>query len=99
MKIPSAGQGSGFVSAVLPLVGTPGGQQAVPLTKRHDMLPAITTRTGGMVATDWAPVIQTGIGAAAALGGDFVGAWMQGRGAAGSPAVPSLCLAGCLASK
>lgn len=32
------------------------------------------------MATDWAPVIQTGIGAAAAIGGGFVGAWMQGRG-------------------
>jgi hypothetical protein len=31
------------------------------------------------VATDWAPVIQTGIGAAAALGGGFVGAWWQAR--------------------
>jgi hypothetical protein len=32
-----------------------------------------------MVATDWAPVIQTGIGAAAALGGGVIGAWLQGR--------------------
>jgi hypothetical protein len=33
-----------------------------------------------MVATDWAPVIQTGIGAAAAIGGGLLGAWMQGLG-------------------
>jgi hypothetical protein len=32
-----------------------------------------------MVATDWAPVIQTGIGALAALGGGFVGAWLQSK--------------------
>jgi hypothetical protein len=32
-----------------------------------------------MVATDWTPVIQTGIGALAAIGGGFVGAWVQGR--------------------
>ena len=31
------------------------------------------------MATDWAPVIQTGIGAAAALGGGFIGAWWQAR--------------------
>jgi hypothetical protein len=34
-----------------------------------------------MVATDWAPVVQTGIGAVAALGGGFAAAWMQGRAA------------------
>jgi hypothetical protein len=28
---------------------------------------------------DWAPVIQTGIGALAAIAGGFVGAWVQGR--------------------
>lgn len=32
------------------------------------------------MATDWAPVIQTGIGAAAAISGGFVGAWWQARG-------------------
>jgi hypothetical protein len=33
-----------------------------------------------MVATDWwGPVIQTGIGAVAALGGGAVGAWFQAR--------------------
>jgi hypothetical protein len=32
------------------------------------------------VATDWGPVIQTGIGAVAAIGGGFVGAWWQARG-------------------
>ena len=31
------------------------------------------------MATDWAPVIQTGIGAAAALGGGVIGAWLQSR--------------------
>jgi hypothetical protein len=31
------------------------------------------------VATDWGPVIQTGVGAAAALGGGAVGAWLQAR--------------------
>jgi hypothetical protein len=31
------------------------------------------------VATDWGPVVQTGIGAVAAIGGGFVGAWVQGR--------------------
>jgi hypothetical protein len=41
--------------------------------------PASTNEPGGMVATDWAPVIQTGIGALAAIGGGFVGAWVQGR--------------------
>ena len=30
--------------------------------------------------TDWAPVVQTGIGAVAAIGGGFVGAWWQARG-------------------
>ena len=34
---------------------------------------------GGMVATDWGPVVQTAIGAAAAIGGGFLGAWVQGR--------------------
>lgn len=29
--------------------------------------------------TDWGPVLQTGIGAAAAVGGGLLGAWMQGR--------------------
>lgn len=29
------------------------------------------------MATDWAPVIQTGVGAA--LGGAALGAWLQGR--------------------
>jgi hypothetical protein len=32
------------------------------------------------VATDWGPVVQTGIGAVAAIGGGFVGAWWQARG-------------------
>jgi hypothetical protein len=32
------------------------------------------------VATDWAPVIQTGIGAAAALVGGAIGAWLQTKG-------------------
>jgi hypothetical protein len=32
------------------------------------------------VPTDWGPVIQTGVGAVAALGGGFIGAWWQGRG-------------------
>jgi hypothetical protein len=32
------------------------------------------------VPTDWAPVVQTGIGAVAAIGGGFVGAWWQARG-------------------
>ena len=31
------------------------------------------------MATDWGPVVQTGIGAAAAIGGGIVGAWMQAR--------------------
>jgi hypothetical protein len=31
------------------------------------------------VATDWTALGQTGIGAAAAIGGGIVGAWMQGR--------------------
>jgi hypothetical protein len=31
------------------------------------------------MATDWSPVLQTAIGAAAAIGGGFVGAWVQGR--------------------
>lgn len=31
------------------------------------------------MATDWGPVIQTGIGAVAALGGGAVGAWFQAR--------------------
>jgi hypothetical protein len=33
-----------------------------------------------MVATEWAPVVQTAIGAAAGIGGGLLGAWMQGRG-------------------
>jgi hypothetical protein len=33
-----------------------------------------------MVATDWGPVVQTSIGAAAAIGGGTVVAWMQRRG-------------------
>jgi hypothetical protein len=32
-----------------------------------------------MVATDWGPVVQTAIGAAAALGGGVIGGWLQGR--------------------
>jgi hypothetical protein len=32
------------------------------------------------VATDWAPVIQTGVGAVAALGGGAIGAWLQSKG-------------------
>lgn len=32
------------------------------------------------MATDWAPIVQTGIGAAAAIGGGFIGAWWQERG-------------------
>jgi hypothetical protein len=32
-----------------------------------------------MMATDWGPVLQTATGAAAAIIGGFVGAWMQGR--------------------
>jgi hypothetical protein len=31
------------------------------------------------VATDWAPVVQTSIGAVAAIGGGFVGAWWQSK--------------------
>lgn len=31
------------------------------------------------MATDWGPVIQTGIGALAALAGGFIGAWWQAR--------------------
>jgi len=31
------------------------------------------------VATDWGPILQTGIGAVAATGGGFAAAWMQGR--------------------
>jgi hypothetical protein len=31
------------------------------------------------VATDWTALAQTGIGAAAAIGGGIVGAWMQAR--------------------
>lgn len=31
------------------------------------------------MATDWAPIIQTSIGAGAALGGGFIGAWTQAR--------------------
>lgn len=31
------------------------------------------------MATDWGPVLQTATGAAAAIIGGFVGAWMQGR--------------------
>jgi hypothetical protein len=31
------------------------------------------------VATDWAPIVQTSIGAGAALGGGFIGAWTQAR--------------------
>jgi hypothetical protein len=31
------------------------------------------------VATDWGPAVQTGIGAAAAIAGGFLGAWMHGR--------------------
>jgi hypothetical protein len=31
------------------------------------------------VATDWAPVVQTAIGAIAAISGGVVGAWLQGR--------------------
>jgi hypothetical protein len=31
------------------------------------------------VATDWAPVIQTGIGAVAGIGGGVIGAWLQSR--------------------
>ena len=29
--------------------------------------------------TDWGPIVQTGIGAVAAIGGGCVGAWVQGR--------------------
>lgn len=32
------------------------------------------------VPTDWGPVVQTGIGAVAAIGGGFIGAWWQARG-------------------
>lgn len=32
-----------------------------------------------MVATDWTALSQTALGAAAAIGGGFVGAWLQGR--------------------
>ena len=38
-----------------------------------------TSKPGGIVATDWGPVVQTGIGAVAALGGGALGAWFQGR--------------------
>lgn len=31
------------------------------------------------MATDWGPVVQTGLGASAALAGGFLGAWVQGR--------------------
>jgi hypothetical protein len=31
------------------------------------------------VATDWGPVVQTGVGASAAIAGGFIGAWVQGR--------------------
>ena len=31
------------------------------------------------MATDWGPILQTGIGAVAATGGGFAAAWMQGR--------------------
>lgn len=31
------------------------------------------------MAADWAPVIQTGIGAVAALGGGAIGAWLQAK--------------------
>ena len=31
------------------------------------------------MATDWGPVVQTGIGAVAALVGGFIGAWWQAR--------------------
>jgi hypothetical protein len=43
------------------------------------MLPQSTREPAGTVATDWAPVIQTGIGALAALCGGFLGAWWQAR--------------------
>lgn len=29
--------------------------------------------------TDWGPIVQTGIGAAAAIAGGCIGAWLQGR--------------------
>jgi hypothetical protein len=32
------------------------------------------------VPTDWGPVVQTAIGAVAAIGGGFIGAWWQARG-------------------
>jgi alkanesulfonate monooxygenase SsuD/methylene tetrahydromethanopterin reductase-like flavin-dependent oxidoreductase (luciferase family) len=31
------------------------------------------------VATDWGPIVQTSIGAVAAIGGGFVGSWIQVR--------------------
>jgi len=31
------------------------------------------------VPTDWGPVVQTGIGATAALAGGLISAWVQGR--------------------
>lgn len=31
------------------------------------------------MATDWGPIVQTGIGAVAAIGGGFVGSWIQVR--------------------
>jgi uncharacterized protein YcfJ len=34
---------------------------------------------GGMVAADWTALGQTALGAAAAIGGGFVGAWMQAQ--------------------
>jgi hypothetical protein len=33
------------------------------------------------VATNWVPLLQTGIGAVAAIGGGAVGAWLQGKSA------------------
>ena len=32
---------------------------------------------GGGVAMDWGPIVQTGIGAAAAIAGGYTGAWLQ----------------------
>jgi hypothetical protein len=39
----------------------------------------VSTDREGSVATDWGPIVQTGIGAGAAIGGGFISAWVQGR--------------------
>src|SRR5829696_8404157 len=32
-----------------------------------------------MVATDWTPILQTGLGAITAIGGGMAAAWLQGK--------------------